>query len=241
MSDTFDLAAGERLTVWGVGTPRTLRVHWALQELALRYETRPVTPRSATARSAGYRAMNPTGKVPLLVDGAYTLTESGAIVGYLLRRYGAPRGLQPPTESRALGSYDEWASIALMELDAAAMYVLRRHLDLSMLHGTSPVAVAAARAYAVRVLESAAQRLGRGPHLLGTAFSGVDILFTTCLDPIRARGVVLPPTVADYHLRTTARPAYARAVMANQVQESDAPAAVGAESRTAGSRNASDC
>jgi glutathione S-transferase len=35
-----------RLVLWGVGTPRTLRTHWALHELGLDYECRPILPRT---------------------------------------------------------------------------------------------------------------------------------------------------------------------------------------------------
>ena len=31
--------------VWGVGTPRTLRAHWSMQELGLDYERRPIGSR----------------------------------------------------------------------------------------------------------------------------------------------------------------------------------------------------
>lgn len=210
-----DVRSLEPITVWGVGTPRTLRVHWALQELGCRYRTHPITPRSEAARHADYVALNPAGKLPTLVDGGYVLTESGAIVGYLLRRYGAAGDLLPPTEPRALGRYEEWVSLALMELDAAAMYVMRRHLDLADLHGAAPVAVEAAAAHAERVLDGAAARLGAGPYLLGSRFSGADILFSTSVANLLMRGVDLPPPIAAYLRRTTARPAYRLAIEVN--------------------------
>ncbi|MBL4543583.1 MAG: glutathione S-transferase family protein [Rhodobacteraceae bacterium] len=41
------------------------------------------------ARSPEYRALNPMGEVPVLVDGATVLSQSGAIVDYVLERTGA--------------------------------------------------------------------------------------------------------------------------------------------------------
>jgi glutathione S-transferase len=203
------------LTVWGIGTPRTLRVHWALQELSCRYVTQPVLPRSEAARSAAYLAINPTGKVPSLVDGAYTLTESGPIVNYLMRRFGAAAGLQLPTNARQLGRYEEWASLSLMELDAAALYVMRRHVDLSHHYGPAAAAVEAAHAYARRVVATVARRLGTSHYTLGAAFSGADILLATSLGALHARGVALPATLTDFQQRLTSRRAYKLALDAN--------------------------
>src|SRR5215469_18883206 len=39
-------APPRRLVLWGVGTSRTLRAHWALHELGLDYECRPILPRT---------------------------------------------------------------------------------------------------------------------------------------------------------------------------------------------------
>lgn len=219
------------LTVWGVGTPRTLRVHWALQELGCPYVTRPVLPRSEEAGSSAYRALNPSCKVPALVDGDYVLTESGAIVNYLLRRFGREAGLELPVEPKRLGRYEEWASLALMELDAASLYVIRRHVDLSAVYGVAPVAVEAALQYAQRAIETLAQRLGADDYAMGASFSGADILVTTSLEALLARGVVLPPAVNEYRMRVTARRTYRLALGANAVPVQDAmrtPLATGA-------------
>lgn len=210
------------LTVWGVGTPRTLRVHWALQELGCRYLTQPVLPRSEEAGSAAYRAVNPSCKVPALIDGDYVLTESGAIVNYLLRRFGREAGLEPPVEPKRLGRYEEWASLALMELDAASLYVMRRHVDLSAVYGVAPVAVEAALQYAQRAIEALAQRLGADDYAMGASFSGADILVATSLEALRARGAVLPAAVDQYRVRVTARRTYQLALGANAIPVQDA-------------------
>ncbi len=210
------------LTVWGVGTPRTLRVHWTLLELGCPYVTRPVLPRSEEAGSSAYRALSPSCKVPALVDGDYVLTESGAIVNYLLRRFGQETGLELPVEPKRLGRYEEWASLALMELDAASQYVMRRHEDLSAVYGEAPVAVEAARQYAQRAIETLAQRLGADDYAMGASFSGADILVMTSLEALRARGVVLPAAVDAYRMRVTARRTYQLALGANAIRVQDA-------------------
>lgn len=198
------------ITVWGVGTPRTLRVYWALEELGCAYRVRALAPRSADTRGAAYASLNPSGKIPTLVDGGFVLSESGAIVNYLLSRDGGDPGLRPPADPRTRARYDEWSNIASMELDAASTYVMRRHLDLPQVYGAAPEAVAAAGAYCEAALRAAAQRLGSGDWVLDERFSGADILLATSLVTVARRGLARPPPLDAYLLRATARPAFGR-------------------------------
>ncbi len=202
--------------LWGVGTSRTLRAHWALLYLGLDYETRPIRTRTPEMESAEYRAINPRGKVPTLQDGALTVSESTAIVTYLAERYStAGRRLIPETpEARA--EYFEWMGFIAMELDATSLYVLRRHEGLSHIYGQSPVACTVARAYFERMIVAAALRLDDGrPYLLGEDFAGVDIVMTTCLDWAVRYELPLPDAFAVYRDRIAADPTTAAAHAAN--------------------------
>lgn len=76
-----------RITLWGVGTARTLRVHWALAELGLAYDTRPIAPRSEDARSPAFTGLTARQKVAVLQDDGFVITESAAIVIYLSDTY----------------------------------------------------------------------------------------------------------------------------------------------------------
>ena len=203
------------IKVWGIGTPRTLRVHWALHELDLAYDCEPVMPRSEGARSSEYARLNASRKVPTLVDGVLVLSESGAIVNHLLRTYGGLKGLQPPVGGTALARYEEWCYFALMELDATSTYVIRRHLDLHDVYGEAPAAIAAAREYCAQALVSAAQRLSDAPFAMGDQFSGADILLTTCLNSAVRRQIDMPPSLTRYRERSTARDAYRAAFASN--------------------------
>ena len=207
------------IVLWGVGTRRTLRAHWALQFLKLDYETRPIRTRTPAMAEAEYQAVNPRGKVPTLQDGAYTLTESAAIIAYLGERYGAPGRRLIPVDLEARGRYFEWMSFISMELDATALYVLRRHEGLPEIYGPAPDASAVARAYFTRMIGAAAPALGDGRRfLLGDDFSGVDILMTTCLDWSQRYDLELPQLFAEYRARVDAEPSTALALQANQPQ-----------------------
>ena len=78
------------LTIWGVGTSRTIRPHWAMHELGLTYKTMPIGPRTGETKTAEYTKLNPRQKVPLLQDGDFCIGESAAIVAYLSRMYSTP-------------------------------------------------------------------------------------------------------------------------------------------------------
>ena len=44
------------ILLWGVGTSRTIRPHWALHELGLKYEMRPIQPRTGETKTAEFTA-----------------------------------------------------------------------------------------------------------------------------------------------------------------------------------------
>ena len=76
-----------QLVLWGIGTPRTMRAHWALHELSLDYDARVIRTRAPETQTAEFAAMNPRRKIPVLQDGEFVITESAAIVAYLADRY----------------------------------------------------------------------------------------------------------------------------------------------------------
>lgn len=209
--------AGSARILWGVGTSRTLRALWMLQELELPYEHRRITSRSGETLTPDYTRLNPSQKIPTLQEGDFILSESAAIVNYLATAYGAAKNLCPPTEPRLRARYDQWCFFAMMELDANTLYVIRKHEDLPALYGEAPNALQAARDGFSRQARAAEQRLaGAGPYVLGEAFSGADILFATTLTGALRRGIALPDALQTYLQRVTARPAYQRSLQLNQ-------------------------
>ncbi|HXE66693.1 MAG TPA: glutathione S-transferase family protein [Rhodanobacteraceae bacterium] len=90
-----------KIKVYGVLPTRVLRVLWLLDELGLEYEWIPTEPFSEETRSPAFRALSPTGKVPVLVDGDVVLTESSAIQLYLAEKYPAARLIPEDIAQRA--------------------------------------------------------------------------------------------------------------------------------------------
>lgn len=200
----------QAIEVFGIGTPRTLRVHWTLRELQLEYTTHPVTPRTPQMDAAEFLAVSPGKKVPALRHGDMLLTESAAICRYLMDNFSAEHW-----SPRERAQIDRLTFFALMELDATALYVIRRHEGLPAIYGEAPEAVAAAYAYADRQFAVLADLLGERQHATGERFSEADIHVGSVLDWAAALKFELPANLAQYHDRLRARPAYRAACDVN--------------------------
>src|SRR5262245_19351577 len=70
---------------------RAVRIVWLFEELGLPYELQRYKLGDAGMRSPDYLKVHPMGRVPVLEDGETTIFESGAIVQYVLAKYGDGR------------------------------------------------------------------------------------------------------------------------------------------------------
>jgi glutathione S-transferase len=212
---TNEMGARQRI-LHGIGTTRTLRAHWALHELGLDYQTEPVLSRSGQTETAEYRRLDPRGKIPVLDDGGFIVTESAAIVTYLGERYGTETTPLVPRDLESRTRYNEWLSFTTMELDATSLYVIRRHEGLPHIYGEAPTATRVAREYFLRQIDAAAAKMTDGrPSLIGDTFTGADIVMTTCLAWADGLELPLPTVFRAYLARQEARPAFASALAAN--------------------------
>jgi glutathione S-transferase len=208
---------GTGLILWGVGTSRTIRAHWALHELGLTYERRPIQPRTGETQTAEFTALSARQKIPLLQDNEFVITESAAIVTYLSDAYGQPHNRLLPDDARERARCLEWCFFVISELDATSLYVMRRHGDLRHIYGEAPLANEAAARYFQMQMRTVERALSDGrPFALGNNFSAADLLLSTCVTWAVRYGVAVTDEVAGYNARVTAREAYARAVESNK-------------------------
>jgi glutathione S-transferase len=146
------------IKIYGGSGSRAARSMWALEELALPYEQHGVDNADGTGRSEEYLAIRPSGKVPLLIDGDVSVSESYAINLYLSQQYGLG-GLWPDDKvGQAAGL--QWSFWVATETEPhiATLYV--EHFQKAE-HEKSPEALA-------RANENMATRLG----LLDSALAG---------------------------------------------------------------------
>lgn len=212
------MSATPDLTLWGAGTSRTVRAHWAMHELGLSYKAKPIGPRTGETKTAEYTRLNPRQKIPLLQDGDFCIGESAAIVAYLSRMYSTPGRSLIPEATRDYAAWLEWCFFVVAELDSTSLYVMRRHRAdaLGHIYGVAPEVVAQAADYFRGQLRHVEVALADGrPFLMGERFSSADILLTTCLDWAIAYGVGICDNAQPYLERIQRREAYQRAVEAN--------------------------
>ena len=100
------------ITVHHLNESRSQRILWLLEELDVPYDIK-FYKRDATTNLAPpeLAAVHPLGKSPVITDGDLTIAESGAVVDYIVRRYGGGR-LAPDPASAAYDTYQEWLHYA---------------------------------------------------------------------------------------------------------------------------------
>ena len=210
------------LTVWGVGTSRTMRAHWMLLELGLEYECHPIQSRTGETQTDEFKRLNPRHKIPVLRHGSVVLTESAAIIQYLSETFPNPTKVYAPSEAVGRARLNEWCYFIMSELDASSLYVIRRHEGLKQIYGEAPTAVESAKSYFLHNIEAMASRIGSDhTYVLGDRLSVADILLTTCLDWATSCGISLPETVSHYRQRVALRPAYLTALKKNFTEYKD--------------------
>jgi glutathione S-transferase len=106
---------GVAMKLYEFGPTRSIRARWTLQELGVPFEAIKVNLAAGEHRSPEFLKINPAGKVPVLVDGDATLTESIAIVMYLGDKY-ADRGLVP-RNLKQRADFNRWLLFAATELE----------------------------------------------------------------------------------------------------------------------------
>ncbi|HTC17196.1 MAG TPA: glutathione S-transferase [Steroidobacteraceae bacterium] len=212
------------LTLHHLNNSRSQRIVWLLEELGLPYELKKYQRDARTLLApAELRQVHPLGKSPVLTDGSHTLAESGAIIGYVLDRYGAER-LRPPPGSEARLRYDYWLHYA----EGSAMPPLLLKLVFLRLPQAAPallrplvrgIAAGAQKGFIDPQLQTHVafweSELERTPWFAGADFSAADIQMSFPLEAAAARAAVpLGARVRGFLSAIHARPAYQRALTA---------------------------
>jgi glutathione S-transferase len=107
------------LTIWGRrNSVNVQKVLWCCDELGLPFERVDAGMEFGRNDEASYLSMNPTGRVPTLVDGDFVLWESNSIIRYLAMQYPCGSGLYPG-EPRLRASIDRWLDWIISSLQPA--------------------------------------------------------------------------------------------------------------------------
>jgi glutathione S-transferase len=212
------------VTVHHLEHSRSQRVLWLLEELGVPYEVRRYERNKETMLAPPeLRAVHPLGKSPVITDGDATVAESGAIVEYLVERYGNGR-LIPPAGTPERRRYTYWLHYA--EGSAMPPLLLKLVFDrvetAPMPFFVKPVARAiAGRAKSSFIepqialhLDYLEQELAKSTWFAGEEMTAADVQMSFPLEAAAARGGAMDgrPRIRAFLERAHARPAYQRAL-----------------------------
>jgi glutathione S-transferase len=200
--------SSQNLTLYSfVPFDRSGRVRWLLHELDLTFLEHRLNFRTQENREDAYLALNPTGKVPTLVDGETILFESGACLQYLAERYGKGK-LVPGVEDPERPAYLTWMYFASSTLDPVCFELVRPDLSKE----EKKPRMARARIELPRLLGAVQGQLGDRETMLPSGFSTVDVLIGSCLHYAEGDGQLSDfPKLRSYMVRLRERPAAEKA------------------------------
>jgi glutathione S-transferase len=203
------------VTVYSAPNTRAIRVIWVLEEIGAKAEIKsmPYPPRK---HAPDYFAVNPTGMVPLLIDGEVRLSESMAICDYLATKHGSP--LIVPTNDPERPPFLQWlwyGESTLMTPLSRLNIVRQVERQFERKGGPEVDAIiAGARDHVAERLKMLEQRLEGRDFLVAGRLTLADISVSYPLHLVGMLGVdnLLGPRSVAYHERLRARPAYQRAI-----------------------------
>jgi glutathione S-transferase len=199
------------LTVHHLGKSQSERIVWLCEELEIPYELKRYTRDARTMLApAEYKGLHPIGAAPVITDGDLVLAESGAIVDYIMARYGKGR-LTVGADDPAFAQFLYWFHFANGTLQAAMGRLML--LNRAKLADDNPV-LAASRARVDRAFDLVDARACEADYLAG-AFTTADIMMGFSLTTMRyfqPYDIARCPNVATYLARIGARAAYKRAM-----------------------------
>ena len=210
------------IIVHHLNNSRSQRILWLLEELGLDYEIKKYQRDAKTMLAPPeLRAIHPLGKSPVITDGDTMVAESGAIIEYLIERYGKGKFIP------AAGTPEKLRYTYFMHYaEGSAMTPLLMKLVFDKVE-TSPMPFFVkpiARGIAQKVkktyimpqilqhLKYLESELSSRAWFAGEDFTGADIQVSFVLEAASARGGLGDkyPKLFDFLKRIHARPAYQR-------------------------------
>jgi glutathione S-transferase len=188
-------------TVIGDLKSRAFRVIWMLEELGQPYEHRPEPPRSEAVR-----ALNASGKIPVLLEGEAVLTDSTAILTYLADKHGQmthPAGTIPRARQDAM-------TFRILDEIESALWTAARHSFVLPEDKRVPQVKDSLKWEYANSIERLMDELP-ADYLAGPEPTVPDILLAHCGGWAKAAGFpAQEPRFAEYLRRMRARPAFRR-------------------------------
>jgi glutathione S-transferase len=190
---------------------RAGRIVWLLEELGLEYEVNKMAFHPKDLKSDEHRRRHPLGRVPVLEDGDVSIFESGAIVEYVMARYG-DGGLKPAVEAPEFPEYLQWFHYC----EGMVMPPINQimvHTVLLPPERRNEEALGQARRLLGKALAPVEKAIEGREYLIG-AFSAADIMLGHAIYMSDRLGCVGDdmPNLRAYVKRIESRPAFETAI-----------------------------
>jgi glutathione S-transferase len=200
------------LTIHHLGRSQSERIVWLCEELEVPYALKCYTRDSVTMLAPpDYKALHGIGTAPVITDGDLVLAESGAVVDYIIAKYGKGR-LRLSPDHPDFAQFLYWFHFANGTLQAH----MGRNMILNRLHlaPDNPI-LQATRARVDRSFDLVNARLGEADYLAGREFTSADIMIGFSLTTMRyfmPYDIARRSNIVRYLARIGQRPAYRRAM-----------------------------
>jgi len=197
------------LTVHHLNNSRSQRILWLLEELEVPYRIEKYQRLSPIPLAPPeLKQVHPLGKSPIITDEGHTIAESGAIIEYILDRYGEGR-MRPERKSNDHIRYLEWMHYA----EGSAMLPLLLRLYAGFLgEGAAPLRPRIDDEIANHLSYIADAVEGR-EFIVGNDLTGADIQIAFVLEVADVSGLLKDyPALETWLARLQQRPAYRRAI-----------------------------
>jgi glutathione S-transferase len=168
-----------RMKLYGFAPTRTIRALWMLRELDLDFEYVSIDLTKGEHRRPGFLAVNPAGKVPVLVDGDLVLNESVAIVLHLAEKY--PQKGFLPSDLRTKADVHRWLLFTATELEQP-LWRMSRHTALYPPEKRLAAEIPIARQDFLDMAAVMEKHLEKRPFLVGERATVADFVAAYTLD-----------------------------------------------------------
>ena len=193
------------MRVLGRGTSGNVqKVIFFLEEMEADYVREDYGRQFGNTGTDDYLSMNPTGKVPTLVDGDVVIWESNTILRYLAAKTASPLYPSDPAERSRVERWMDWL-LATLNGPYVTIFKATKGGD------AVPEAAAKELSAALEILD---RQLAQSPYLAGEALTIADISLAPIAHRCLGFPVALPPLEAlrAWHGRLAERPAFKKAV-----------------------------
>ena len=163
------------------------KVRFVANALGLKYEYIQVKLREGEQRKPEFLKLNPAGKIPVIVDGDFVLSESGAIIKYLCDKN---KSSYYPSDLKRRAIVDQWIDYSIIHVGAAMVRVVFNRLFAPIIKTeVDESSLKCGLEFLSRYLPILDAQLGKGKFLAENTLTLADFTLLSTLDPAEAADI----------------------------------------------------